>query len=164
MRLLLAFAAAGLTVLAGPARAGAQAEGAAADSVPAVPLEVEAVVSGGRWAAGSASGGYRLLVITEGWEAIRRRAVLEWIQQAEAPDDSDTIRARVDLTQAAGMYSLTQPQIVSRGAKWYVTACAADRPYQQATVPVTLEIGAPGRVRRVPASSPRGGDLTRRCG
>ncbi|HEX8694471.1 MAG TPA: hypothetical protein VF746_18760 [Longimicrobium sp.] len=111
---------------------------------------VEEVVSGGAWKAGQASGTYRLVVITEGWEAIRYRLFLQWLEVPQEPGPI-TIRKTVELTPLAGMFSLTGPELSLRGGRWYVTAYGADRPLAASSRRVRFELGPPGTVRRVRA-------------
>lgn len=105
-----------------------------------------------------------MLVVTEGWEEIRRLAIVEWIEERDprnAGAAGDTVRATADLTAVAGIYALDDPRLSLRGGRWCVTACGAERPLGPYVRPVVFELATPGRARRIPTT--RGGTPTRRC-
>ena len=126
-------------------------------------------MSGGAWTAGATGGRYRVIVVTEGWEEVRRRAFVEWLEERDPRDaggaggaaSHTAARTTADLNVSATIFALSDPRLVTHGGRWYVTACGAERPLVPYTRPVAFELGAPGRVRRVPL--PRRGSLTRRC-
>jgi hypothetical protein len=118
-------------------------------SAAAIHPSIETVVSGGVWAAGAAHGRYRVVVIMEGWETIRRRAVLQWVQETESPDSVETVRAFQDLTDTANAFSLGDPVLTRRTGRWYVSLRAADKPMAQYSRRVTFKLGPPGKARRI---------------
>ncbi len=132
-----------ILIVAIPPDARAQA----ADSArgPRVDLSVEQVVSGGYWQVGKAAGAYRVIVVREGWEEIRRRAVVEWIEEGEA-HQPDSLRRSVALNERAAVYALSDPVIIRRGAHWIVRVKAASRPLSPYNQIVEFELGTPGSV------------------
>ena len=74
--------------------------------------------------------------------------ILEWIQ---VPDTAaaDSLYARLELNDALGIYGLTDPKLVRRGKNWFLELKAATRPLRQYTETVLIELGPPGKVRRV---------------
>jgi hypothetical protein len=115
---------------------------------PSVDPSVEAIVSGGHWRAGDASGSFRLIKVTEGWDELRHRVYLQWL---ELPTErgATLIRASVELTPLAEVFSLGAPTLSTRQGHWYVRLGAAARPLTPMLERVTFEIGGPGVVRRV---------------
>jgi hypothetical protein len=122
----------------------------APDSVdaPAVDLGVESIVSGGVWKTSSAAGRFRAIGVSQGWEEVRHRVILEWIQDPDT-NASDSIRARLDLNQALGLYGLVEPKLTRRGTLWYLSLRVARRPVSPYSETVVVELGPPGKVRRV---------------
>jgi hypothetical protein len=122
----------------------------APDSVdaPRVALSVEHVVTGGTWKVASAAGRYRAIGVSRGWEEIRHRVILEWIQ---VPDTAaaDSLYTRLELNDALGLYGLADPKLVRRGKNWFLELKAATRPLKPYTETVLIELGPPGKIRRV---------------
>ena len=79
-------------------------------SVPAVDPAVETVVSGGVWSAGATHGRYRVLVIAEGWEEIRRHAMLHLsFRAAERPLGSYSRRVTFELGPPGTVRRISEP-------------------------------------------------------
>jgi hypothetical protein len=119
--------------------------------VPVVDAAVETVVSGGTWSAGETHGRYRILVVMEGWEEVRHRAYVQWVQESESPHTAEIVRASLDLTSVAKMFGLAEPTVVARAGRWYVIVRGADRRMAEYSRRLTFELGPPGRVRRITA-------------
>ena len=113
-----------------------------------VDLQVEQIASAGRWESGKATGGYRVLVVREGSEEVRRRAVLQWIQESAARGP-DSLRYSLELTEQAGAYALSHPEIIRRGARWILRLKAASQPLASYDRSVEFELGPPGKVSLV---------------
>ena len=142
---LLLAAVASLTV---PLPARAQ-EASVPARAPVVDAAVESAVRGGTWSTGSARGRYRILVVMEGWEEVRHRAFLQWVQESASPNSPETIRASVDLTEIADMFSVGEPILVARGGRWYAAVRGTDRPMAQYSRRLTFALGPPSEVRLV---------------
>jgi hypothetical protein len=136
-----------LCALAGAPPAAAQ--DAAVVSVPRLDPSVTTVVTGGVWAAGNARGVFRLVELAEGWEEIRYRVIVEWLEEDQERHEL-VIRAVGDLSALApDQYSLTAPKLSRRRQRWYVTVRAAAGPMWAADRTVIFELAAPGALRRV---------------
>lgn len=119
------------------------------DSLPTLDTRIETVVTRGHWTSGEASGAYRVIVLTEGWESIRRRVIVQWLEEDQDAQET-VVRAVVDLgTILTDAYSVSAPVITKEGAAWRLTVRTSQRPYAQMTRPVVFTLGAPGTVRRI---------------
>ena len=85
------------------------------------------------------------MITQQGWEEIRRVAVLEWIQEPASPGP-DSVRNSIDLNARAGVYALARPMIVRRGSRWILRLKSASRPLAPYDHTVELALGAPGSV------------------
>ena len=127
---------------------GAQQATAPPDA-PTVDPSVTTVISGGQWiASDSTSGAFRVIVRSEGWEEVRHRVFVEWLE-----DDAAQRTMRVRATRELGplaerAWSLEAPQLTHRAGRWYVTVRAAMRPLAQTTRRFAFVIGAPGEIQR----------------
>jgi hypothetical protein len=115
---------------------------------PGVDVAIEQIISGGRWQSGKATGEYRIIVVREGWEEIRRRVVLEWLQEGDR-DVGVSRRQAVELNDRVNIYGLSDPQIVHRGSRWILLLKAATQPLSPYNRVVAFELGAPGQITRV---------------
>ena len=126
-----------------PAAAAAQE-----DSLPPLAPSIETVLTHGHWTAAGASGAYRVIVLTEGWESVRRRVIVQWLEEDQDAQET-VVRATVDLgTILTDAYSVSAPVITKRGTAWQLTVRTSDRPLAQATTPVVFTLGPPGIIRR----------------
>lgn len=126
------------------------AQDAERDTLPTVSPQVETLVSGGQWVRGAARGRYRVLVLTEGWETIRRRAFVQWLAEPEDPEMPEQVRATLELGPLTDLYALTAPVLARRGTQWTVTLRGAAQPMGAYDQPVRFVLGAPGVARRAP--------------
>jgi len=106
---------------------------------------IETVVSGGRWQSAKSQGHFRVIVIQQGGEDIRRFARLEWIREPRGPGAEVVVR-QLDLTARAGVYALAEPVIEYKGDEWVVRFKAASAPLTAYDQTVAFGLGAPGAV------------------
>jgi hypothetical protein len=134
------------------AAAPESAAGAQGDAtVPLVDPSVEAVVTRGQWSAVGASGSFRVIVVAEGWESIRRRVIVQWLEE-DQDEQRTVVRAALDLgTVLTDAYSVSDPVLARQGTRWQLTVRTSDRPLAQATGRAVVVLGAPGSVRRLRA-------------
>src|SRR5688572_2360063 len=84
----------------------------------AIPLDVAAVVVGGRWSSGSIGGVFRVVVRTGGSEHIVSDAQVDWIADAVGPGEpARIVKSR---TAATGSWRLDRPRILRSGKSWRV--------------------------------------------
>ena len=121
------------------------------DTLPTVDPRVEAVVSGGSWVQGTRRGRYRIIVATEGWEAIRRRAFVQWIEEGGGAGEPERVHAVRDLTSMTDFFALAEPVLQLQGAHWTVTLQGAAQPMGEYAYPVRFILGVPDSVRVVTA-------------
>ena len=119
-----------------------------APDVPDVPLSVEDVASGGRWQSGTSQGSYRVIGFAEGFEEVRHRVVVQWLQDATR-DRSDSLVNTVDLNERGNVYGLASPAIVQQGSSWIVKVRSARMPMTQYDDSLTFTVGTPGIVSLV---------------
>ena len=136
-----------LAILFGARAAHAQNEIVhVADSVN---TSIEAVVSGGSWEADGVYGRYRIVVVSEGWEEIRHRIVVQWLVEDQARHDV-LIQSSVDLASIAGSFwSLDHPRLWKRRGVWLLTVNTTEMPMAQPTDSLTFELTKPGKVTKV---------------
>ena len=114
---------------------------------PRIDPSVQSVVSGGRWTAGKATGSLRVIEIAEGWENVRYRVFVQWLEDTE---DGARIRTSRDLGPLVpNQFSLTNPQLVYKAGSWRVDLKAASRPMERPERPLSFVVGAPGQVTLV---------------
>jgi hypothetical protein len=106
---------------------------------------VETIVSGGRRQAGKSQGHFRVVVVQQGWEEIRRFARLEWIREPSEPGPEVVVK-QLDLTERANVYALSGPVIEQRGAQWVVQFKAASAPLAAYDQTIVFSLGTPGMV------------------
>jgi hypothetical protein len=115
--------------------------------VPRIDPSVQSVVSGGRWTSGKATGSLRVIEIAEGWENIRYRVFVQWLEDTE---DGARVKTSRELGPVVpDQFSLAHPQLVYQAGKWRVDLKAASRPMEQAERPLSFVVGAPGQVALV---------------
>ena len=125
--------------------------GAQDDAFPVIDPSIETVITRGYWTAGEASGSFRVLEIAEGWESIRRRVIVQWLEQDQEAQ-ATVVRAAVDLsTILTSAYSISEPVITKQGTAWHLTVRTSDQPLTQPTNRAVFALGTPGTVRRVRA-------------
>lgn len=127
----------GVTLLRAPAMA----------QTPVIEINsaVETVVSGGRWQTGKVQGHFRVVIVQQGWEEIRRLARLEWIREPTEAGPEIVIK-QLDLTARANVYALAEPVIEHRGGQWVVQLKAASAPLAAYDQTVVFRLGPPGVV------------------
>jgi hypothetical protein len=84
-----------------------------------------AVVSGGYWQSGGRRGSIRLLVFNTGWDNVRSRLVVQWIE--EQPDKEQIlIHASRDVEAIPGeKWALAAPRLELQHKRWYVVVTGA---------------------------------------
>jgi hypothetical protein len=103
------------------------------------------VVTGGSWSSGTASGQYRIVVRTGGWEHVVSELYIQWLQE-----DPQVQRIVVRATQLVtsvtpGIYSLGRPDLTctDTGCRVQISGTVSTSPSQQASW--VLKLGAPGQ-------------------
>jgi hypothetical protein len=140
--------------LAGLALAAAPLHGQSTASshnagMPSLDVGVASVHSGGRWESPGRSGYFRVVEIEEGWEEVRHRVFVQWIE--ESPEHrTRSIRAVQEIGTRLGAWSVSGPQLVRRGAVWYAAVRVADAPIAQPSRTVMVRIGRPGELQLMP--------------
>ena len=96
---------------------GGLSVGALAQERPlsAAPIDIEYVVTGGRWSAGGYTGVYRVLVRTGGFEHVVSEAVVEWI--STDPGQRRIVHSKVAPT---GAWRLDNPRFRGVEGAWRV--------------------------------------------
>jgi hypothetical protein len=104
---------------------------------------IETIVSGGRWQAGKSQGHFRVIIVRQGWEEIRRLARVEWIREPSERGPEVVVK-QLDLTDRANVYALAEPVIEHKGDEWFVRFKAASAPLAAYDLTVALGLGTPG--------------------
>jgi hypothetical protein len=114
---------------------------------------VNRVVSGGQWKTRAAGGSYRVIEVSQGWETVRYRVFVQWLEEGEDPEGpGDRLKAWRELgALVPHQFSLVDPQLFSEGGRWRVTVKAASGPMEQPSQTLTFVLGRPGEVRSIPA-------------
>jgi hypothetical protein len=88
----------------------------AAQSPVVIPVDVEAVVTGGFWKTATSQGSYRIVIQTAGFEHAVSQLQVDWIAEPEGNDKS----ARVVASKIAetGAWRLDSPRIVKATKGW----------------------------------------------
>lgn len=145
MTQLLRTLSAMLLVAGAASPSGAQA----VDPLPSIDPTIESVITRGQWTAGEATGAFRIIVLAEGWESIRRRVIVQWLEE-DQDEQANVIRAALDLgTILPTAYSISDPIVTRQGTVWQLTVRTSDRPLAQLTGRAVFVLGAPGTVRRL---------------
>jgi hypothetical protein len=133
-----------LTLLLAPEAAPAQ--NAILRQVDSITTSVETVISGGYWEADGVRGTYRVVVLTDGFEEIRRTVIVQWLAEDQEHHDV-VIRSSVDLAGIAGSYwSLDDPRLWSQGRTWRLAVKTTAMPMEQPTDSLTFELAKPNQV------------------
>ena len=82
------------------------------------PIDVVAVVTGGRWKAGSLQGVYRVVVRTGGFEHLVSQAQVDWI--AYPGPESGEARLVKSMIAPTGSWRLDNPRLFKSGNTWRV--------------------------------------------
>ena len=134
-------------LLLSPASARAQA---APDTLPTIDPRIDGIVRGGAWVQGATRGDYRIVILTEGWETIRRLAFVQWIEEPKEPGTAPRVVASRELTPLTDLFALADPVLERVGATWVVTLRGAAMPADDYTVRVRFMLGPPNDVRLAP--------------
>jgi hypothetical protein len=81
-----------------------------------VPVDVETIVTGGKWSAGGQSGIYRIVVRTGGFEHIVSQAQVDWIATSTDRDKPDQVV--VSKIAETGSWRLLKPRITQASGQW----------------------------------------------
>jgi hypothetical protein len=112
---------------------------------------VNRIVSGGQWKTRTAGGSYRVVEVSQGWETVRYRVFVQWLEEGEDPDGpGDRLRAWRELgALVPHQFSLVDPELSWQDGRWRVTVKAAGTPMEQPGQTLTFVLGAPGEVRTI---------------
>jgi len=83
------------------------------------------VVSGGYWESGGKRGSIRLLVFNTGWDNVRSRLVVQWIEEQPAKDRILIHASRDVEAIPSEMWALAAPRIELHNKRWYVIVTGA---------------------------------------
>ena len=124
----------------------------AAEQSLTVPPDVVSIVSGGRWKSDTASGTFRVIVQTGGFEHILSRAQIDWIADPTARDNGPSVVAsRVAET---GSWRLDNPRIFQRAGRWHVEFQALETHFTPALRGrCVVDLGGPGDLKATVRSS-----------
>jgi hypothetical protein len=116
----------------------------AQDSLALAP-NIEFVVSGGTWSFQGASGSFRVVVRTGGFDHIISDLYVQWLQDPRNEDDSATVRASTKVDSLSGIWALDQPRF-SCTSSCVVEVSGTDT-HTMAKSSWVLTLGPPGRVQ-----------------
>jgi hypothetical protein len=111
---------------------------------------IETVISGGHWEANGTSGTYRIVVVSEGWEEVRQRVVVQWLVEDQAQRDILIVKSADLASVAESFWSLDEPKLWQRRGAWFLTVRTTAMPMSQPTGTLTVALGGPGRLSRAP--------------
>jgi hypothetical protein len=84
-----------------------------------------AVVTGGYWESGGRRGSIRLLVFNSGWDNVRSRLVVQWIEE-EREKERILVHASRDVEAIPNeMWALAAPRFELQNKRWYVIITGA---------------------------------------
>ena len=113
----------------------------------ALATNITAVVSGGAWRTGAARGTLRVVELSEGWEAVRHRIVVQWLEEDPARHEVRVRRAVALDSVAPEWFSLASPTLGMRNGRTILSVVAAAAPLERPTVRLSFVVGAPGEIR-----------------
>ena len=94
-----------------------------------------------------ASGSYRVIEVKEGWEHVRYRLFVQWLEESE---DAERVRVSREVgTLVPDRYSLTEPTLTFVEGRWRVGVNAASSPMETPSEALTFILGAPGEIRQL---------------
>jgi hypothetical protein len=149
-RLALTALAAFACLVPGLAAAQTDADRAVRD----LDIPIATVVSGGSWKTSTTEGTFRLIETSEGWETIRRRVFVQWLEVSQERRRV-TVRRTIELQPRPEVFSMSDPRLVLRNGVWYATVRTASRPLAQPDQEAAFELGGPGTARRMRGGLPR---------
>jgi hypothetical protein len=104
------------------------------------------VVTGGKWKSDSASGTFRVIILTGGFEHILSQAQVDWI--ADPKDREEGPRVVASTVAETGSWRLDNPRIVQRSGTWKVEFQAVETHF---TPPLLgkwiIDLGMPGNLK-----------------
>jgi hypothetical protein len=126
-----------------------RAQNSSAPTVPRIDPSIRAVVSGGYWKTDKATGTFRIVETVEGYEELRYRVYVQWLENVGG-------ETRVRLSREIGplvpeQFSLKDPQLALQDGKWQVIVRAANAPMKQADHSLSFTLGPPGEITPVAA-------------
>ncbi len=120
--------------------------------LPDVPPEVVSVVTTGHWQSGQATGQYKIIVTTEGWEHLWSRAFVEWLPDPADPNAARKAVAISELIPPIGrgtaVFEVTANQVKAGGLVVTIRATANQLPGAKPQVFVFIA-NTPGHVELV---------------
>lgn len=84
-----------------------------------------AVVSGGYWESGGRRGSIRLLVFNTGWDHVRSRLVVQWIEEQPAKERILVHASRDVEAIPSEMWALAAPRLELQNKRWVVIVTGA---------------------------------------
>jgi hypothetical protein len=113
--------------------------------VPAVPLDVATVVSGGAWETADAAGTYRVVIVDEGFEHVHSTLWLEWL--APVQDGPPALVARVRVKELSDGFWSLRIDDADRTFKQGRIVLRATHAYSLESRTIQIEAGRPGLYR-----------------
>jgi hypothetical protein len=114
--------------------------------VLAVPAEVETAVTGGKWKSGNATGTYRVIVMTGGFEHIVSQLQVDWI--AETGNGDEPPRVVSSRMAETGSWRLLRPRIVQTSGSWRVLVEDIETHFNPAPRATwEIDLGQPGTLK-----------------
>jgi hypothetical protein len=83
------------------------------------------VVTGGYWESGGKRGSVRLLVFNTGWQHVRTRLVVQWIEEQPATERIVIHASRDVEAIPSEMWALAAPRLELQNRRWYVIVTGA---------------------------------------
>jgi hypothetical protein len=115
-------------------------------------VDVENVVSGGRWSTADGNGWYRAIVRAGGFEHVVSELTVEWIRERSADAlesaTADAVVARsIRVDECTGR--LDDLGLAKRGATWRLTVRCIDTHGDAKPYRIVLALGTPGRYSKL---------------
>lgn len=123
--------------------AGAQSPRA---TVPLIDPGVYELMTGGYWKNERQSGTIRVVVLMEGWEAIRHRMFVQWIEERSEAHEARLVATREVADVVSNCYSLVSPSLSLKGGRWILVAKASSAPMKRTSQNISIVLGAPGEL------------------
>src|SRR5437870_4919300 len=118
----------------------------AAEQSLAVPPDAVSIVTGGRWKSDTASGTFRVIVRTGGFEHILSRAQIGWIADTTDRDNGESVVA--SKVAETGSWRLDNPRIFQWSGSWHVEFQALETHFTPALRGrCVVDLGRPGDLK-----------------
>ncbi|MFN2567684.1 MAG: hypothetical protein ABR499_22040 [Gemmatimonadaceae bacterium] len=135
------------TALGTPAPSAAAPSAAGFDPAKLDPA-VRLALSGGRWQSGVQRGTFRLLLLRDGWDQVRNRLVIQWLEEQPAAKRVVVHSSRDVEAVADGAWAIGVPRLELRSGQWYaVVTGTTDAGRIRRTW--RFDLAVPGKLREV---------------